>query len=52
MAKIKLDQKASNKITNLLNQLPISCTWIVGEIIEVLNTNEIQDDKDEEKATD
>lgn len=46
--KINLDNKASNKISNLLNQLPISCTWIAEELIRTLNENEIKEnDKNE-----
>lgn len=53
MAKINLDNKASNRISNLLSQLPISCSWIADELIRTLNENEIkEDDKNEGKAND
>ena len=42
--KVNLNDKQSNKLNNLLNQLPISCTWIAEDIVEILNNNKIEDE--------
>jgi hypothetical protein len=40
---IDLNDKKLNLLGNLLNQLPISSTWIASEISEIINSSEVKE---------